>query len=50
MKTLIKQVGESAIVKVTVVRPLSQYQGSLRNGVTSNDFGRYGTAYKLVRV
>jgi hypothetical protein len=42
--------GESAIVKVTVVRPPAQYQGSARNGVTSNDFGRYGIAYKLTRV
>ena len=42
--------GESAIIKVTVVRPLKQYQGSARNGVTSNDFGRFGTAYKVVRV
>jgi LCCL domain len=42
--------GETAIVKVTVVRPLKQYQGSIANGVTSNDFGRFGTAYKLARV
>jgi LCCL domain len=42
--------GESAIVKVTVVRPPAQYQGSARHGVTSNDFGRYGIAYKLKRV
>ena len=38
---------QSAIVKVTVVAPLSQYQGSVRHGVTSHDFGRYGTAYRL---
>jgi len=42
--------GQSAIVKVTVVRPPAQYQGSARNGVTSSDFGRYGIAYKLARV
>jgi hypothetical protein len=42
--------GESAIIKVTVVRPLKQYQGSVRNGVTSNDFGRFGTAYKVTRI
>jgi hypothetical protein len=36
-----------AIVKVTVVAPLQQYQGSVRFGVTSNDFGRYGAAYRL---
>jgi LCCL domain len=42
--------GESGIVKVTVVQPPTDYQGSVRNGVTSNDFGRYGIAYKLERV
>jgi hypothetical protein len=39
--------GESAVVKVTAVAPLAQYQGSVRNGVTSHDFGRYGSAYRL---
>lgn len=42
--------GESAIIKVTVIAPLPQYQGSTRNGVTSSDFGRYGSAYKVERV
>jgi hypothetical protein len=42
--------GESAIIKVTVVQPLPSYQGSVRNGVTSSDFGRYGIAYKIERV
>jgi hypothetical protein len=44
------KVGESAVVKVTVERPLARYQGSIRNGVTSLDFGQYGTAYRLARV
>ncbi len=39
--------GDTAVVKVTVTAPLSQYQGSIRNNVKSHDFGRYGTAYKL---
>ena len=39
--------GDSAIVKVTLVAPLAQYPGSLRHGVTSHDFGRYGSAYSL---
>ena len=39
--------GETAIIKVTVVPPLTQYQGSEQNGITSNDFGRYGKAYRL---
>lgn len=41
---------ETAIVRVTVVAPLSSYQGSVRNGVASHDFGRYGTAYRLSAV
>jgi len=42
--------GETAIIKVRVTRPPTRFQGSARNGVTSNDFGRYGMAYKLQRV
>ncbi len=42
--------GESGIVKVTVLMPLSQYRGSVRNGVTTHDFGRFGTAYKVEKV
>ena len=42
--------GESAIIKVTVLQPAAQYQGSVRNGVTSSDFGRYGIAYRVERV
>jgi hypothetical protein len=38
---------ETAVIKVSVVAPLSQYQGSIRNNVKTHDFGRYGTAYKL---
>lgn len=41
--------GESAVVRVTVMPPLAQYQGSVRNGVTSHDFGRFGTAYRVDR-
>jgi LCCL domain len=39
--------GETALIKVTVVPPLTQYHGSERNGVTSNNFGRFGKAYRL---
>jgi hypothetical protein len=42
--------GESAVVRVTVMPPLAHYQGSVRHGVTSHDFGRYGTAYRVDRV
>jgi hypothetical protein len=38
---------ESAVIKVTVVQPLTSYKGSVRNGVTSHDFGRFGSAYRL---
>jgi hypothetical protein len=39
-----------AIVKVTVVAPPAQFKGATRNGVTSHDFGRYGTAFRLAKV
>jgi len=38
---------ETAILKVTVVAPLPRYHGSVRRGVTSHDFGRYGSAFRL---
>ncbi len=44
------KIGESVVVKVTVERPLPHYQGSARNGVTSHDFGQYGTAYRLAAI
>lgn len=42
--------GESAIVRVTTLPPPTQFHGSARNGVTSHDFGRFGSAYKLMPV
>jgi hypothetical protein len=39
--------GESEFIKVTIVPPLTQYVGSESNGVTSNNFGRFGKAYRL---
>lgn len=36
-----------AIVKVTVVPPPPQFQGCARHGVTSHDFGRFGSAYRI---
>jgi len=44
------KVGETAVIRVTVEQPLTQYQGSVRNGVTSREYGRYGTAYRLAAV
>jgi len=43
-------VEETTIVKVTVEKPLQLYQGSTRNGVTSHEFGAFGTAYRVERV
>lgn len=42
--------GETRIVKVVVEAPLPQYQGSVRHGVTSHDFGRYGTAFRVAAI
>jgi len=42
--------GKTRIVKVTAVAPLTQYQGSSRNGVVSHNFGRFGSAYRLSAV
>jgi hypothetical protein len=39
--------GETKVVKVTVVEPLQHYQGSIRNGISSYEFGPYGTAYRV---
>lgn len=42
--------GEAAIVKICVEHPLPRYAGSVQNGVTSHEFGQYGTAYRLAGV
>jgi hypothetical protein len=42
--------GETAVVRVTVMPPLAHYPGSVRHGVTSHDYGRYGAAYRVDRV
>lgn len=42
--------GESGVIRVTVMPPLAKYQGSVRHGVASLDYGRYGTAYRVDRV
>src|SRR5262245_8805183 len=40
-------VGETKVIKVTVVEPLPRYQGSFRNGINSHEFGPYHTAYRV---
>lgn len=42
--------GETAVLRVTVMPPLPQYHGSVRHGVSSHDYGRYGTAFRVDRV
>jgi len=42
--------GESGVVRVTVMPPLAQYPGSVRNGIASQSFGRFDTAYRVDRV
>jgi LCCL domain len=44
------EAGMSVIVRVEAVSPPAAFQGSARHGVTSHDFGRYGSAYRLAAV
>lgn len=39
--------GESKVVKITVAEPQRTYVGSTRHGVTTHNFGPYGTAYRV---
>ncbi len=41
--------GEEADVVVTRVAALDRYQGSVKNGVRSQSWGRYDTAYKIAK-
>ena len=42
--------GDTAIVRVVVTEPPARYEGSPRNGVTSHDFERFGSAFRFERV
>jgi hypothetical protein len=42
--------GESQVVRVTVVEPLKQYQGSTRNDITTHSFGPFGSAFRVERL
>lgn len=42
--------GASAIVKVVSVAPPPDFKGSVCHGVTSHDFGRFGSAYTIAAV
>jgi hypothetical protein len=39
--------GETAFLKVTVVTPPEKFPGTVRNGVTSTEYGRYRYAWRL---
>ena len=42
--------GESTVIRVASVAPPTRFAGSVRNGVTSHEFGRYGSAFTLAAV
>ena len=42
--------GETTVIRVASVAPPAQFAGSVRNGVTSHEFGRYGSAFTLAAV
>jgi hypothetical protein len=39
--------GDTAVLRVVVVEAPERFDGSLRHGVTSHEFGRYGTAFRF---
>lgn len=39
--------GEANVIRVIVVEPQRQYVGSTRHGLTTHNFGPYGTAYRV---
>ncbi len=39
--------GETNLLRVTVVTPPEKFPGTVRNGVTSTEYGRYQYAWKL---
>ncbi len=41
------ELGETRVVKVTVMEPLSQYWGSDRNGISSQSYGPWSNAYRV---
>lgn len=41
------QMGQTAVIKVTVVASPPAFQGSVRNGVTSSGYGQYRAAFKV---
>jgi len=44
------QMGQTAVVKVTIVPSPNNFVGSTRNGITTEPFGQYPAAYTISRV
>jgi hypothetical protein len=44
------RVGEIGVVRATIMPPQDRYEGSTRNGVQSQSFGRFEGSYRLERV
>lgn len=42
--------GATAVLRAVVVEPPPRFGGSLRHGVTSRDYERFGTAFRLERM
>ena len=42
--------GDTVVLRVVVAEPPPRFEGSARNGVSSSDFERYGTAFRFERV
>lgn len=43
------ELGETAVVKVTMLPPQPAYEGSLRNNITTQPYGSYSFSYKVER-
>lgn len=43
------KVGQAGVVKVRIVAPLNAYMGSMKNGVTTSDYGPWNGAYEFVK-
>jgi hypothetical protein len=44
------QPGKTDLFRVTVVTPPERFPGTVRNGVTSTEYGRYQYAWKLSKI
>lgn len=42
--------GDTTVLRVVVVEPPERFEGSLRHGITSHDFERYGSAFRFERI